>query len=295
MRRIARWLGTALAALASVSPAAQVLTGPLGALPGVRLTDSCATEDTGGVEIDGSPALVQQIADIANDPGADPAVLRSLWLPKSAGSPLQITGHGFVVLAYDPFQDTLQIADDIKTAWASRGVTGTGQDSYLCFDPSPPPPIYTVSEFTHPHFGEYRLAVGSAEAASLSADGWVPTGETYRVLGEGNCYGGSKVFRFIRTQAAWRGSTLLTMDAAECGNIRKSNPSWRPLDVPFFSVPPVGGACTGQYSGIAVYRVALPRAPMGASIYRFTSSQATYNDMLDHGWTGRGIAFCAMP
>ncbi|HEX4334057.1 MAG TPA: hypothetical protein VH040_18105 [Usitatibacter sp.] len=290
MTRLARWLAAAIATLAAFSATAQVLTGPLSAFPRVRLTDSCGDGKDAGVYIPASNTLVSQIADVV-DARTDSATLRSLWWP--TGETKGFFGD-FVALRYDPFQDSRQIAQDISSVWASRGGGDVELNEFICFDPSPPPGIVTVREFQYAHFGEFRLAVGDTEAASLAADGWTPTGETYRVLHD-FCSGGSAVYRFIRSQAAWRSGNLLTMNAAECGSIREFNPDWRPFDLAFFAMAPVNGECTGPYSGIAVYRVAFPRAPMGASLYRFTSSEAIYDGLLDQGWTGRGIAFCAMP
>lgn len=290
----------ALAAWASVSSTAQVLTAPLAASPKVRLTDSCSTVYSNGVYLEGSLDLTHRMASIANDPGADPSVLRSLWWPTGA-TILDIGGNGFAVLEYDPFQDTIQIAADINATMSrtvfgvQQGLTAAPDAGVLCFDPTPPPPIYPVVEYQNPRNGEYRLAVGSAEAASLIADGWTPTGDAFHVVGVDPCNAGDRVFRFVRAQDGPRAGNLLTMDPVECGSIRKANPAWRPLDVPFQSAPPVNGACTGQRSGVAVYRVAFPRAPMAPTIYRFTSNKPLYDELLSQGWTGRGIAFCAMP
>ena len=299
MRRISRAAAAVVAAAASVCSTAQVLTAPLSASPRVRLTDSCSATQNTTVQLEGSPALTEQLASIANDPGADPAVLRSLWWPRGATT-LDIGSAGFAFLDYDPFQDNVQIAADItatmsKTVFGvQQGVTAAGGSAVLCFDPTPPPPIYPVAEYRNPLNGEYRLAVREGEAASLAADGWTATGDAFHVVGLDPCNPGHVVFRFVHAQDGPRAGNLLTMDPAECGSIRKSNPAWRPLDVPFQSVPPVNGACTGQLSGVAVYRIAFPRAPMAPTLYRFTSNKPLYDELLAQGWTGRGIAFCAM-
>lgn len=156
-----------------------------------------------------STAQVLTVPLAVNLPGGDPAVLRSLWWPIHAGGNFDISGEEFIVITY-----------------------GSG----ACFDPLPPAPIDAVAEYANPRNGEFRLAVG-AEAASLSADGWSPTGDSFHVLGDGTCYGGRAVFRFIRTRDGPRAGSLLTMDA---------------------------------------------------------SNKALYDDLLSQGWTGRGIAFCAM-
>ena len=104
------------------------------------------------------------------------------------------------VLAYGLFQDTVQIAAALKAdpGLFSWGVRDAGSDNFVCFATPPPPELRTVTEYENPRFGEYRLAFGGDESASLAADGWTATGG-YRVLASGTCYGGSIVFRF-----AWR-------------------------------------------------------------------------------------------
>lgn len=294
MRRIAPRAGAALAALACVSPMAQVLTAPLDGSPHVRLTDSCSTVENGGLALFGDPQGLHNLVSAVNDPNADPAFLRELWWPTAA----RVAGFqgNAAILSYGLFQDTDQIAAAMNadTGLFARGVRNAATDSFACFPTPPPPALATVRELRSAG-GEFRLAVGPGEAASLIADGWVETGDTYEVLVAGTCYGGIQVFRFARAQGGPRAGNLLTLDVDECSRVRKSDPAWRPVDVAFASVAPVNGACSGTYSSISVYRLDSPPSPMVRASHRYTSSRATYDAMLSQGWAGRGVAFCAMP
>ena len=284
-----------VAAAASVCATAQVLTAPLSASPTVRLTDSCSIVENDGVVVFGDAAGLFKLVNAVNNPSPDPAFLGELWWPSSA----RVTGFqgNSAVLVYGLFQDTVQIASALKAdpGLFSWGVRDAGSDNFVCFATPPPPELRTVTEYENPRFGEYRLAFGGDESASLAADGWTATGDTYRVLASGTCYGGSIVFRFARAQADWRSGRRLVTDPAECARVRVSDTAWRPYDTPFAAVPPVSGACTGQYSGVAVYGLQMSRGPLAATSFRYTSSTATYAAMMAQGWTGSGIAFCAMP
>ena len=155
----------------------------------------------------------------------------------------------------------------------------------------PYPGFKTVTEFYHPMLNHYQLAADAAEIEALLSDGWVATGDSFRALAAPACYG-SLVFRFTRNIAQRRGSRFLTVDAAECGVVRKSSPSWRPQDIPFSASAPLGGVCQAQYGTFPVYRAYNGREMFNDMNHRYTTSLATYNDMIAQGWGGEGIAFC---
>jgi len=285
-----------LVAAASMAAAAQRLSTPLGDSTGLRLTESCSTEDAPAIALIAATAAFRtEIVAAAGSGGQDPALLRALWLPVTARAANFTSFEDQVIVDYvDRFQDVGEIVRAINSdaSLAARGLSRAFADHYACFSPPPAPGYVRVSEYYHPRMNHYQLAVGDAENGALVSSGWIATGESFRALQQGVCYGATMVFRFSRSLAAQRGSRFLTIDAAECGHLRKRNPAWRPSDIPFFATAPQGGVCQGSYSGITVYRAYNGREMFNDMNHRYTTSAATYAQMMALGWAGEGVAFC---
>ena len=289
-----RMWAAAIAALQLLPAAAQVLTRPLAALADSQLTQSCNTLDATSVIVDASAqARADIVAAVSGANDAD--LLTRLWRPASARQTNYVTMENEVVLGYDAFQDVAQIRDAIAAdpVLAARGVRAAFSDGYACFSVMPPPPVATVTEYYHPSINHYVLSTDADDGAALVAEGWQATGESFRALRAGagvpTCYGGVTVFRF-RLSPGWRGSRFLTADPAECGSLRRLDPGWRPDGIAFVADRAVNGTCS---KGAPIYRAYNGRAAWNDSNHRFTPSFATYQHMLEQGWTGEGIAFCA--
>jgi hypothetical protein len=288
--RARSFLVAALVAVTAGPAAAQRLSKPWSDSPALRLTDSCATNDSDETFFICSDAFRASLMSAVSSQ-ADPDLLWKIWLPKSA----RTGGSQWAIFRYDPFQDTAEIARSMNN---DANVTFLGMQSAnlnngLCFGTGPPPSFTRVTEYYHFQMNHYRLAVGADEGAALAADGWIPTGESFQGMRDGGCYGASKVFRFSRSLAGRRGSQFLTHDPAECGHVRKNDPAWRPEDIPFYARTPQGSECVDfYYSKIPVYRAYNNRAMFNDMNHRYTTSAAAYAQMIAQGWIGEGVAFC---
>ncbi len=286
-------IAAAVIATASMSLAAQRLSLPLGGTPGLRLTDSCATEDAPtSATIDATEQFRSETIAAINNRALDPALLYALWLPVSERQISTI-----LVIDYaDRFQNATEIVKALQAdpALAARGLLhASANGGGVCFSALPPPGHVRVTEYYSPQLNHYQLAVGDTEAGALASSGWMPTGESFSALQQGACYGATNVFRFARSFAASRGSNFLTVDPAECGSVRKNNPAWRPRDVPFFATAPAAGVCQNNFSMLPIYRLYNGREMFNDMNHRYTTSAATYAGMMAQGWIGEGVAFCA--
>jgi hypothetical protein len=289
-------IAAALIAAASMAAAAQRLSTPLGDASGLRLTDSCAREDAPTLALVAATAAFRaEIIAAVGNRSQDPALLRALWLPVSARPANFTSFEDQVILDYvDRFQDVGEIVRAINAdaSLTARGLSQAFADHYACFSPPPAPGMVQVFEYYHPQLNHYQLAVGDLERGALASSGWLATGESFRALQQGECYGATMVFRFSRSFAAQRGSDFLTVDPAECGQVRKYNGAWRPRDIPFYASAAQGGTCQNTYAALPVYRLYNRREMFNDMNHRYTINTATYARMIAQGWSGEGAAFC---
>jgi hypothetical protein len=288
-------LVAALLAATATTAIAQRLSPSLGEVGGLRLTESCPAEESPAyASIAATPAFRAEMVATANNPNLDPALAYALWMPVTGRETAYQNVENRVILDYDRFQDVREIARVLKAdaSLAARGLVGASAAGYACFSPPPAPGFVRVAEYYQSQSNHYQLAVGEAESAALAADGWSPTGESFHALTSGYCYGATNVFRFERSFATRRGSRFLTIDAHECGQVRKGNRAWRARDIPFYAAAAQGGMCSFRPSTVAVYRLYNGREMFNDMNHRFTTSSATYAQMLAQGWIGEGVAFC---
>ncbi len=287
----------ALIGAATATPAAaQRLSTLLGEAAGLRLTESCAVDDSPAyASIAATPAFRAEMVATANNHVLDPALAHALWMPATGR---QTDFHAFenqAILDYvDRFQDVGEIVRAINAdaSLAARGLAHAFAGGYACFAALPAPGHVRVTEYYSPQLNHYQLAVGDAERGPLASSGWIATGESFSALQQGACYGATNVFRFARSFAASRGSNVLTLDPVECGQVRKKNPAWRPRDVPFFAAAANAGVCQNTNSMLPLYRLYNGREMFNDMNHRYTTSATTYARMMAEGWAGEGVAFC---
>lgn len=288
----------AAAALAAAPAVAQMLSKPWADAPELRLTELCNTSAGAPSQaiLDASAPFRAEIVTAVTERDRDPGLVHSLWMPRHAQQTDYRAFENEVIIDYiDRFQDVAQITRELNadSSLAARGFQKAYVNGFdICFAALPPPPFVTVTEYYHPQMNHYRLSVGDTEGALLAADGWLATGESFRALAAGACYDAKNVFRFARSFGDRRGSRFLTLDAAECGQVRRKDPSWRPEDVPFFAKPPQAGMCQAPNATTAVYRLYNGRHMFNDANHRYTTSLAAYNEMIAQGWSAEGIAFC---
>jgi hypothetical protein len=277
MRILEAVMVTALAFDASASP---------------LVTQKCNTSfGSARVTIRAEPNALSELLAIATDPKRDPETYDRLWRPHGGELPQFLPG--FIVLTYDWVQDTGEIAAKVSvdTVLKARGVLGATADSFGCFGISPPAGRITVTEFHNRFLDHYFLSSSDAENRLIdngfAGEGWERTGESFRAIQSGYCYGSYPVFRFY---GAGANSHFFTVDAQECGQLRNRDPGWQIEGDAFGAEPPVKGMC--GFGSQAVYRLYNNRWMLNDSNHRFVTRLELYEAMKARGWIGEGLAFC---
>jgi photosystem II stability/assembly factor-like uncharacterized protein len=164
------------------------------------------------------------------------------------------------------------------------------------------PPTIDVVEFYNTILDHYFITGGTAEIAFIESGGagpgWSRTGDQFKAYGSPTA-GSQPVCRFY---GSWeidpatglrRGpnSHFYTMNAAECEYVKQTNQALVYEGIAFHALPlQTGGGCaTGQ---VPVYRAYNQRWQVNDSNHRYTTSVATYNQMVALGWSGEGVVMC---
>lgn len=156
-----------------------------------------------------------------------------------------------------------------------------------------------VIEFHNTMLDHYFITADPNEAAAIdggsAGPGWVRTGSTFKSGGP------NRVCRFYGTididpaTGLRRGpnSHFYTIDAAECAWV-KLDPGWHFESYDFSGWPRGGdGACPA--GTIPVKRVYNGRFAQNDSNHRYTTSNATYDQMVALSWWAEGVVFCTVP
>lgn len=258
-----------------------------------RLTQSCSTNfGTGEVYVTTSNR--QALLDIATHPASNPDASFRIYEPRSArlGAPPAFGND--VILEYDLAQDTAEIEAAIRSdpVLAALGVTDAfANTTQICFSPGPPPVRVTVTEYFNAPLRHYFLSSSDGENAIIDAGGagpgWARTGEVFRTIDAGYCYAAPPVFRFYNTRA---NTHFFTVDAAECGQLRRTDPGWFYEGQAFGAQLPVNGQCA--LATTALYRLYNNRWMFDDSNHRFVSNPALITAMQASGWLLEGVALC---
>lgn len=258
-----------------------------------RLTQNCnANFGTGEVYVETSNR--QALLDIASHSGVNPDASFRVYEPRSARLGEAPTFGNYVVLQYDPAQDTAEIEASIRDdpVLAALGVTGAfANTTQICFSPGPPPVRVTITEYFNAPLRHYFLSSSEAENAIIDAGGagagWARTGEVFRTIQADYCYSAPPVFRFYNTRA---NTHFFTVDAAECGQLRRTDPGWFYEGQAFGARLPVGGQC--PLAMTPIYRLYNNRWMFDDSNHRFVSDPALITAMNAAGWALEGVALC---
>jgi hypothetical protein len=150
----------------------------------------------------------------------------------------------------------------------------------------------TVIEFYNRQLDHYFLSSNPVETQMIEAGaagpGWERTGEEFDTAAPAACNSIYPVFRFYASNA---NSNFFTVNPAECGLLRRTDPGWQYEGDAFGAVFPVDGWCPPATR--PVYRLYNNRWMFGDSNHRFVTRLELYEQMRSLGWTGEGVAFCA--
>jgi hypothetical protein len=261
-----------------------------------RITGKCGSDANAGVFLMGMTQDTQsRLEAAATSPSSYPDLSWSLWQPLSATAFTSALGNRSVVLKIDPFQDPAEIANEMRTdpLLAGLGISTIEVDSFGCFEPPPPLQHVTITEYHNVALDHYFLSSSAAEDAAIeqgrAGPGWERTGETFRAATVDPCYGMKKVFRFYAPSAH---SHFFTVDAQECGGLRKAGSGWIAEGIAFGATMPVNGRCAGGLGETALYRLYNNRGMYDDANHRYTIRGDIYRQMIDKGWVAEGVAMC---
>ncbi|BBJ23691.1 hypothetical protein [Candidatus Nitrotoga sp. AM1P] len=223
------------------------------------------------------------------------------------GEPLKATPYTFVyleswmmVLVMDPFQDLTEMIDAIRTdpLVASLGVSYVGDNLGVCFATSPPPQTQNVTEYHNTLLNHYFLSSSIEENAFIDSGGagpgWVKTGESFLAFVPDDCARTVNVFRFY---GPGPNSHFYTADPKECGGLRTQESGWNAESIAFGGILPENGQCP-DHSGFVpplyapLYRLYNNRWMFNDSNHRYTIRIDIYEQMINKGWVGEGVALC---
>src|SRR5262249_2391157 len=144
----------------------------------------------------------------------------------------------------------------------------------------------TVVEFYNYLLDHYFITVSSAEQASIDAGGsgpgWTRTGKMFTS-------GGTKLA--CRFYGPGPKSHFYTIDADECASAML-DPDWTCESYAFSVIAaPTAGPCPA--GTIPVHRLYNNRYMYNDSNHRYVTSAAIYQQMIEVGWKGEGVVFCA--
>lgn len=233
-------------------------------------------------------------------PESDISLYTRLWEPLEARSQPFFSFSGWmVILTMDPFQDIHEIADSIRAdpSLASLGISDMAVNSGLCFATSPPPQYQRVTEYHNTLLNHYFLSSSTEENAFIDSGGagpgWVRTGESFLTIPPDDCYGSAKVFRFY---GPGPNSHFYTADPKECGGLRTQESGWKAEGIAFGARLPENGQCpnNGYIPPIytPLYRLYNNRWMFNDSNHRYTIRTDIYEQMINKGWVGEGLALC---
>jgi hypothetical protein len=204
-----------------------------------------------------------------------------------ARSPLDVH-QGFYTGTGHPFY----VATSGLGTMSARVRDGPGAGTYV-----------TVYEFYAPSLDHYFRTASSDEASALASDpgsGWQPTGGDFKAYAANDHPGTSRpVCRFYGSVSPGPNSHFYPAQAAECAALRlleaetpPSEPRWNYEEVAFAIDVPGATGCPAS-APVPVYRAYNQRALENDSNHRYTTSLATYQQMLARGWKGEGVVMCA--
>ena len=159
--------------------------------------------------------------------------------------------------------------------------------------------VQTAVEYYYAAWNFYFFTAFPDEIAALDGGAfggvWQRTGQTFSVWSDAS-RGGLPTCRFFSVTFAPKSSHFYTPNAAECAGLM-SNPNWEFESIAFYlQLPDASGNC--PLGTLILYRL-YDNGMGGAPNHRFTTSLATFNQMLAAGWILEGDlrthAFACVP
>jgi len=236
-------------------------------------------------------AAFDALVGAARDPGSNPDLYRRLREPTSVHPGLF---RDWFAIFYPETEDIHQIAREVQGDPVLReaGVTSAGPNGYGGFPA--PLPFREVVEFFNSATGHYFLSSSVEETSAIergaAGAGWQRTGEGFRAV-DFDGYFHDDILRVNRLYAPTGNTHFFTVDAGECGAIRKPGMGWIHEGTAFWAHLPANGTCPAK-APTPVYRAYNNRWMFGDSNHRFTVDVEVYRQMIDRGWIGEGVAMC---
>jgi hypothetical protein len=151
----------------------------------------------------------------------------------------------------------------------------------------------TLTEYRNRLLDHYFLSSSEDENRAIDSGaagpGWERTGESFQSSVPDSYYRAKRVFRFYNPGAR---SHFFTADPAECGALRNRDPGWRFEGDAFGASLPVDGICAAGTQ--PVYRLYNGRWASNDSNHRYVTRVDLYQSMQSQGWSGEGVAMCAV-
>ncbi|CAH1387193.1 hypothetical protein [Candidatus Nitrotoga sp. M5] len=251
---------------------------------------------------DGTGELAKsRILAAVTSPESDINLYTRLWEPTKATPYTFVWLQSWmVVLFMDPLQDLTEMIDAIRAdpLVASLGVSYVGDNSSVCFATSAPAQAQSVTEYHNTLLNHYFLSSTIEENAFIDSGGagpgWVRTGESFLTFVPDGCFGSVNVFRFY---GPGPNSHFYTADTKECGGLRNQESGWNAEGIAFGGILPEDGQCPNNGGYVPpiytpLYRLYNNRWMFNDSNHRYTVRYDIYEQMMNKGWVGEGVALC---
>jgi hypothetical protein len=242
-----------------------------------------------------------RIMAAVTQPESDISLYTRLWEPlKATPYTFVLLDSWMVVLYMDPFQDLSEMIDAIRVdpLLASLGVSDVGDSLGVCFATSPPAQTQSVTEYHNTLLNHYFLSSSIQENEFIDSGGagpgWVRTGESFLTFVPDGCFGSVNVFRFY---GPGPNSHFYTADPKECGSLRTQESGWKAEGIAFGAKLPENGQCPNNGGDVPpiyapLYRLYNNRWMFNDSNHRYTIRTDIYDQMINKGWVGEGVAMC---
>lgn len=264
-------------------------------------THQCNTKVSNQIYFTTGELTQSRILAAVTRPESDISLYTRLWEPLKATSQPFFSFPGWsVVIFMDPFQDVSEIIDSIRAdpLLASLGVSDVGFNSGVCFATGLPPQTQSVTEYHNTLLDHYFLSSSTQENAFIDSGGagpgWVRTGESFLTFAPDPCFGSVNVFRFY---GPGPNSHFYTADPKECGGLRTQESGWNAEGIAFGAILPENGQCPNNGGSVPpiytpLYRLYNNRWMFNDSNHRYTIRTDIYEQMINKGWIGEGVALC---
>ena len=161
-------------------------------------------------------------------------------------------------------------------------------------------PDSVIKEYYNTGLNHYFITAFDAEKRSVetggAGPGWQMTGQFITVGGDSPVcrFYGNRNINPATGQPFGPNSHFYTIEPAECAAVRL-DPGWTFESGDVFSMIQVTGPGECPEDTRPVRRVYNNRAAQNDSNHRYLTSQALYQQMINSGWRGEGVVFCAQP